>query len=148
MLRIFFLFYFSGQAHENKERWLSILIFNGNFNTMTAENDLVLIYMEDMPLSFARIESILADYKPDWYHVKLLLLQIPPQIVTWILRDIYINGSEFTMQGKRMRLEKIVAPPEPQDPEQDEEKQDIAAPNKAKEAGRGKVISLSDLKKK
>ena len=81
---------------------------------MTAENDLVLIYMEDVPLSFARIESILADSKPDWYHVKLLMLQVPPHIVTWILRDIYINGSEFTMQGKRMRLEKVVVPPEPQ----------------------------------
>lgn len=114
---------------------------------MATENDLVLIYMENMPLCFARIESILADYKPDWYHVKLLLLQVPPQIVTWILRDIYIDGTEFTMQGKRMRLEKVVAPPEPQDPEQDEEKQDIAAPNKDRETGRGKVISLKDIKK-
>ncbi len=115
---------------------------------MTTENDLVLIYMEDIPLSFARIESILADSKPDWYHVKLLMLQVPPHIVTWILRDIYINGSEFTMQGKRMRLEKVVAPPEPQVLEQEEEKKDAAAGQKPKDTGRPKVISLSDLKKK
>ena len=76
---------------------------------MAIENDLVLIYLEDNPLSFARIESILPDSKPDWFHVKLLLLQIPPQVVTWILRDVYISGTEFTMNGKRMRLEK--APP-------------------------------------
>ena len=115
---------------------------------MTVENDLILIYMEDEPLSFARIEDILADSKPDWYHVKLLLLQIPPQIVTWILRDVYINGVEFTMQGKRMRLEKVVAPPEPPALEQKEEKKDAAAAKKNKDKGRPKVISLSDLKKK
>jgi hypothetical protein len=114
---------------------------------MTAENDLVLIYMEDIPLSFARIESILADSKPDWYHVKLLMLQVPPHIVTWILRDIYINGSEFTMQGKRMRLEKVVAPPESQALEQEEEKKDAAASKKNKDTGRPKVISLKDIKK-
>ena len=57
---------------------------------MAAENDIVLIYYEENPLAFARIESILPDARPDWYHVKLLLLQVPPQVVTWILRDIYI----------------------------------------------------------
>jgi hypothetical protein len=98
-------------------------------------------------LSFARIESILADSKPDWYHVKLLMLQVPPHIVTWILRDIYINGSEFTMQGKRMRLEKVVAPPESQALEQEEEKKDAAASKKNKDTGRPKVISLKDIKK-
>lgn len=78
---------------------------------MTAENDIVLIHFEDQPLSFARIERILPDSKPDWYHVKLLMLQVPLQVVTWILRDRYIMGDEFTMNGKRMRLEKVVCPP-------------------------------------
>ena len=32
---------------------------------MATENDLVLIYLEDKPLSFARIEDISADSKPD-----------------------------------------------------------------------------------
>ena len=114
---------------------------------MATENDLVLIYIEDMPLSYARIESILADSKPDWYHVKLLMLQVPPQIVTWILRDVYINGTEFTMQGKRMRLEKVVVPQEPHEPEHEEEKKDAPAPKKKTDTGRAKVISLKDLKK-
>jgi hypothetical protein len=113
---------------------------------MATENDLILIYFEDKPLSFARIESIIPDSKPDWYHVKLLLLQIPPQLVTWILRDVYINGTEFTMNGKRMRLEKVVVPDEPKSPEligkQDE------TDESAEEAGKAKVISLEDLKKK
>ena len=108
---------------------------------MAVENDIVLVYHEGNPLSFARIESIEADVKPDWYHVKLLLLQIPLQVVTWILRDVYIDGAPFTMGGKEMRLEKIECPPDPveQAPEEDA---DSETGNDAK------VISLADLKKK
>ena len=116
---------------------------------MTAENDLVLIYFEDKPLSFARVESILPDSKKDWYHVKLLLLQMPLQVVTWILKDVYINGTEFTMNGKKMRLEKVESPAEPQsseptDVQKNESSQTTEAPN---EKG-AKVISLTDLKRK
>ena len=113
---------------------------------MVQENDLILIYFEDQPLSFARIEEILPDSKPDWYHVKLLLLQIPPQLVTWILRDVYIDGDEFTMNGKRMRLEKVAVPEEPQAPEVTA-KQDGKIESE-KKAGNAKVISLTELKKK
>ncbi len=115
---------------------------------MATENDIVLIFLEDEPLSFARIEDILADSKPDWYHVKLLLLQIPPQIVTWILRDVYIAGAEFTMNGKRMRLEKIVAPdePQPREPHAENEEEDQSTPKQ--DTGKAKVISLADLNKK
>jgi len=113
---------------------------------MATVNDLVLIYFEDKPLSFARIEDILPDSKPEWYHVKLLLLQIPPQLVTWILRDVYIEGAEFTMNGKRMRMEKIVVPEEPRPPEDLQKKEDKSKPDK--ESGNAKVISLKDIKKK
>ena len=112
---------------------------------MADVNDLVLIYFEDQPLSFARIEEILPDSKPDWYHVKLLMLQIPPQFVTWILRDVYIDGAEFTMNEKRMRLEKVVVPEDPQPPEGTEEEND--ADKSEKEPGGAKVISLKDIKK-
>ena len=113
---------------------------------MPKENDLILIYLEDQPLSYARIEDILPDSKPDWYHVKLLLLQIPPRIVTWILRDVYIGGDEFTMQGKRMRLEEVVVPEEPQSLDLTEEQKEKTEPTKTAE--NAKVISFSDLKKK
>ena len=113
---------------------------------MSAENDLVIIYFEDNPLSFARIESILPDSKPDWYHVKLLLLQMPPQLVTWILRDVYIAGTEFTMNGKRMRLEKVVVPDEPISAELIDKQNKTDEPSK--ETGEAKVISLKDIKKK
>ena len=115
---------------------------------MAIENDLILIYREDEPLSFARIEDILPDSKPDWYHVKLLMLQVPPQIVTWILKDVYIEGAEFTMNGKRMRLEKVVVPNELLPEEQNIKNKQEDSPKKEKDTGKAKVISLSDLKKK
>ena len=115
---------------------------------MAIENDIILIYREDEPLSFARIEDISADSKPDWYHVKLLMLLVPPQIVTWILRDIYIEGAEFTMNGKRMRLEKVVAPDEPPFEELISKNKQEGAPKKQKDPGKAQVISLADLKNK
>ncbi len=102
---------------------------------MTGENDVVLIYFEDKPAVFARIESIEPDIKKDWYHITLLLLTIPTQTVTWILRDAYIDGSPFTMGGKPVRLEKV---------KRAKVKIDQEAPLKSKEekglAGAGTVI--------
>jgi hypothetical protein len=104
-------------------------------------NDVVLIYLEDQPLTFARIENILPDSKPDWYHVKLLMLQVPLQVVTWILRDVYINGETFTMNGKPMRLERVVSPERDlQQPEKD----DLPLKER-KRSEDGKVISLKDF---
>ena len=116
------------------------------FNRMAAENDLVLIYFEDKPLVFARIEEILPNSKPDWYHVRLLLLQVPLQIVTWILRDVYIGGAEFTMNGKRMRLEKVVVP-EPVSPPETTQNQETTG-DTAGQSGNAKVISLKGKIKK
>jgi hypothetical protein len=109
---------------------------------MTAVKDLVLIYYEDKPLCFARIEAIEPDHKPGWYHVSLLLLQVPVQAVTWILRDAYIDGAEFTMNGKRMRLEKVVGPRKPAAAVPRDETQ-----TPAKDPNGAKVISFADIKK-
>ncbi len=74
---------------------------------MAIEGDVVLIYHENNPTVFARVEDIKPDFKKDWYHVTLLLLTIPTQAVTWILKDAYIEGEEFTMDGKPMKLEAV-----------------------------------------
>jgi hypothetical protein len=71
------------------------------------EGDLVLINYKEKPMSYARIEEIRPDSKRDWYQVKLLFLTIPSQVVTWILREEYINGHPFTMGGEQMRLDKV-----------------------------------------
>ena len=71
------------------------------------EGDVILIHYQDQPVAYARIEEINPDIKRDWYQMTLLLLTIPAQSVTWILRDEYINGASFTMGGQSMRLEKV-----------------------------------------
>lgn len=111
---------------------------------MATENDIVLIHMENQPMGFARIESIEPDHKKDWYHVKLLILNLPLQVVTWILRNAYINGDEFTMNGKKMRLEKVVCP------DQEEPFEEEAPPPASKQPARKgpKVISLHRQKEK
>lgn len=113
---------------------------------MATEKDIVLIHFEDQPLSFARIEEILPDNKPDWYHVKLLMLQIPLQVVTWILRDRYIMGDEFTMNGKRMRLEQVICPET--DLEADNLLEDIPGETPAPSDNKATVISLADKLKR
>ena len=117
---------------------------------MTAVNDIVLIYLEDAPMFFARVESILPDAKKDWYHIKLLMLSIPLKAVTWILKDDYINGSEFHMNGQKMKLEKVECPLEdlpikkPQSPFDKK----IVKDKGTKKKTPAKIISFSDLKKK
>ena len=111
---------------------------------MAIVNDVVLIYLEDAPVSFARVENILPDAKKDWYHIKLLMLNIPLQVVTWLLKDDYINGHEFHMNGKKMRIKKVESPMEdlplsrPASPP-DNGKPDKKAPKN--------IISFADLKK-
>jgi hypothetical protein len=74
---------------------------------MATIGDIVLVYQEDKPDFFARIEDIWADRKPAWYCVKLLVLQVPVVETVWILREAYINGETFTMKGISTRLEKV-----------------------------------------
>ena len=71
------------------------------------KGDVVLVYHQDQPTVFARIESIEPDIKRDWYQLTLLFLTIPAQTVVWILRASYIDGSPFTMGGKSVRLEEV-----------------------------------------
>ena len=110
---------------------------------MAAENEIVLVYFEDHPLFFARIEEITPDIKANWYHVKLLVLQVPLQVITWTLRDVYIAGEAFTMGGKKIRMERVVCPEEKQTAAPPEAK--VESPERKEKAN---IISLSDVKKK
>jgi hypothetical protein len=125
---------------------------------MVQPGDLVLVHIEGNPAFFARVEMIRPDLKPEWYQVKLLILQVPLVVATWILRRAYIDGDEFTMGGRPVRMVKVVSPEEieeavasksegptaiqgpPADPESSSEA------TKAKR--RGKVVSLADRRKR
>jgi hypothetical protein len=104
----------------------------------TGPGDIVLIRHKGQPVSYARVEEITADVKAGWWQIKLLFLQVPLQDVTWILREEYIDGGEFTMGGETMRLERLapaagLAPPPPPEPTHE----GPAGP------GGGKVLSLA-----
>ncbi len=75
--------------------------------------DLALVHVEDKPAFFTRIEDIEPDRKRGWWQVKLLVLNLPLKVVTWILDNDQIRGGDFTMGGVPVRLEKIIAPSEP-----------------------------------
>jgi len=113
---------------------------------MSKEGELVLVHVEDSPAFFARIECISPDVKLDWYQVTLLVLQVPLVEVTWILKEEYINGASFTMGGKRVVLEPVVAPPK--EPPSDEDRKSRRDPKKKASPDRetGKVISLFERK--
>jgi hypothetical protein len=102
---------------------------------MTDIKDLILVYLEDQPAFFARIEDIVPDRKPGWMRMKFLLLQVPVSVGEWILLPEYIQGAAFTMGGKKVRIEKVDFPQET-----------TASPRPP--ASEGKVVSLQDRKKK
>lgn len=123
-----------------------------------------MVHMDGNPAFFARIEEIGPDPKPDWFQVKMLVFQIPLMVITWILRDVYIDGGEFTMGGRPVRLEKVVAPaenppleivedepaPEPKEETVPKEAEETAKPQEPgkEEPERGKVVSLFDRSRK
>ena len=98
------------------------------------EGDVVLVHYQEKPASYARIETIKPDMKKGWFQVTLLLLTLPAQTVTWILREEYINGASFTMGGRPMRLEKV------QRVLVKEKSEDVVTPSG--EGGKGKVAKI------
>jgi hypothetical protein len=123
---------------------------------MSTEGDLVLVHIENEPAFFARIELISPDVKPHWFHVKMLVLQVPVFVITWILREPYINGEEFTMSGRPVRLEKVVVPEDAsieseQQVSSKDEAETLQPSNSVrveKNGEKGKVLSLQDRRKK
>ncbi|MCB2193134.1 MAG: hypothetical protein KQI62_16300 [Deltaproteobacteria bacterium] len=112
----------------------------------TRTGDILLIHRNQEPVAYARVEEILADVKPGWWQIRLLVLHPPAQEVTWILREEYIDGGDFTMGGEPMRLE-CLAPPQPSEPPSEEPKpepEDTAPDDK----GGGKVVSLARRRNK
>lgn len=106
---------------------------------MAIIGDIVLVYYEDEPAFFARIEDITPDRKPHWFHVKLLVLQIPIIEIVWILREEYIKGAAFTIGGQSIRMEPVTGPREavPHDISNEYYPKD-----KQKRTNAGKVIPL------
>lgn len=117
---------------------------------MATINDLVLVHVDNRPGFFARVEDISPDVKPGWWQVRLLVLTVPLQVYTWILDSSQIDGAHFTMGGTPMMLEKVVAPA-PRERLHDHpsaEEKDPGSSTAASSEVPGKVVFLSDRKKK
>ena len=109
--------------------------------SMSVENDIVLIHINDEPATFARIEEIRPDVKKDWFIIKLLMLQLPLKPVSWILKSDYINGVPFYMSGQKMQMEKVVCPVD-EDLQKINEQESV--PDKDRKSGQeGVVVSFS-----
>jgi hypothetical protein len=74
---------------------------------MAYAGDVVLIYNDEKPAFFARIDSIKPDIKKGWFVVQFLSLTIPLNSFSWILREEYIHGMPFTMDGKPVKIEAL-----------------------------------------
>lgn len=109
---------------------------------ITGVGDLVLIHHKKKPVAHARVEEITPDRKPGWWQARLLILQVPAQEVTWILREEYLDGGEFTMGGETMRLERIPAPQPVLAPETEPDPRPDSGP------GSDKVVDLSQRRRR
>jgi hypothetical protein len=96
---------------------------------MTTINDLVLVHLDRKPAFYARINDISPDAKRGWYQVELLMLSLPPQTLVWIMEEAHIQGEEFTMGGRPVKLALI--------PPKDQPKPGSPTPE-----GKAKVIPL------
>jgi hypothetical protein len=96
---------------------------------MATINDLMLVHLDRKPAFYARINDINPDVKRGWYQVELLVLSLPPQTLVWILEESHLQGEEFTMGGRPVKLVPIPPKPAPE-------------PGTSGPAGKGKIIPL------
>ena len=96
---------------------------------MATINDLVLVYLDHKPVFYARLNDINPDVKKGWFEVELLVLTLPTQTLVWILEKAHLNGEEFTMGGRPVKLEPV--PPKP-----------LPTPETPSTEGKAKVIPL------
>lgn len=80
------------------------------YGDMFRVGEVLLFYFHDKPGFFARVEKIEPDRKKGWWQLTFLVLSIPLQQMTWILDDDQIRGSDFTMSGEPIRLERVRTP--------------------------------------
>lgn len=75
-----------------------------SFKETTDIGDIVLIVAkEPQMLVYARVDDVERDSsrKEEWWHVKMTMLSLPMQKITWTLRTEQITGKEvFTMGGE------------------------------------------------
>lgn len=110
---------------------------------MPKEGDVVLIYRDNRPMTFAEIHEITSNEKKNWWNVDFIGLSLPLTKFTWILRMEQLDGEDFTMGGTPVKitsLEKLLNV-------QDKKTKVLEIPKKKQEIKKmGKVIQLRPKK--
>ena len=106
------------------------------------KHEVVLIYVEKEPSFFARVEKIQPDLKKGWWRVTFLVLNIPLTNIHWTIDDEQLRGSDFTMGGVRVRIERV----ESAGPDNDMKplKHESDDSSNKNQTGSATIISLTD----
>ncbi len=88
------------------------------FKDTTHPGDLVLLVAkEPQMLTYALVTGIERDNsrKDEWWHLKMQVLSVPPQPMTWTLRVEQFTGQEiFTMGGEERFVQALYFEAEPE----------------------------------
>ena len=110
------------------------------YGKMFSVGEVVLVYIDNEPSFFARIENIEPDRKKNWWQMSFLILSIPLKSMTWILDDEQMRGQPFTMNSVPMQIKKVEAPEA--EHFRDQEKR-VAEESEMKGDG-GNIVSMFD----
>jgi len=90
------------------------------FKDTTVPGDIVLVVMENpQGVFYARVADIERDVskRDEWWHVTMDVLALPPQRVTWTLREPQFTGKEiFTMGGDKRFVKALAFAPASEPP--------------------------------
>ncbi|MBN1465485.1 hypothetical protein JXA02_06975 [candidate division KSB1 bacterium] len=107
------------------------------YGKMFRVGEVILVYIENEPVFFARVEKIEPDHKKNWWQMSFLILTVPLKSMTWILDDEQMRGQPFTMNSIPMQIKKVESPDADfRDPETR-----VAEESERKESG-GNIISM------
>ncbi len=82
------------------------------YGKMFYTGEVILVYIDNEPGFFARVEEVKPDQKKGWWQISFLILAIPLKKMTWKLDDEQMRGQEFTMNSVPMQIKRVEAPEE------------------------------------
>ena len=74
--------------------------------------EVVLVFINEEPAFFARVENVKPDIKKKWWQLTLLMLTIPLKTIQWKLDDDQMRGHPFTMKSVPMQIRRVERPQE------------------------------------
>lgn len=106
------------------------------YGKMFQSGEVLLVYMNDEPIFFVRVESVEPDIKKGWWQLSLLILALPLKTITWKLDSDQMRGQIFTMKGVPVNIQRVKAP----DTEKESKSSNLES------SSNGNVVSLFDTK--